>query len=212
MHSGEQLQPTLRQQANDVLRRLPPSQREALLIKCWMSHDARWFMAVAGEYGMEAANRLNRVAAREVGRAEARRVARALELPRPETVDDWLLTQEIFLAFLGPDLTEYRVTKTGSDTFQIDVQRCFAHENAVRAGIADSYECGLFARITGWADALGVGYETSPSPAKCLKAAGEECLYRFTLRFNAEGRDQGNGSVGEPAGRTGRAVGKEQSG
>jgi hypothetical protein len=177
-----------------------------------MSHDARWFMAVAGEYGMEAANRLNRVAAHEVGKAEARRIARALELPAAGTVDDWLLTQEILLGFLGPDLAEYLVTKTGTHTFQIDVQRCFANENAVRAGISDSYECGMFARITGWADAQGLSYEISPPLGKCLKAAGEECLYRFTLRFDAEGGDQGNGRVEQPDGRTGRGVEKEQSG
>ena len=212
MPSRAQPQPTLRQQANDVLRRLPPAQREALLIKCWMSHDARWFMAVAGEYGMEAANRLNSVAAHEVGKAEARRIARALELPAARTVDDWLLTQEIILGLVGPDLVDYRVTKAGTNTFQIDVQRCFAYENAVRAGISDHYECGIFARITGWLDALGLGYEISPPLGKCLKAAGEECLYRFTLRFDAEGGDQGNGRVGEPAGRSSRGVGKEQSG
>jgi hypothetical protein len=200
MRSQEQLQPKLREQANAVLRKLSPAEREALLVKCWMSHDARWFMAVAREYGMEAANRLNRVAAREVGRAEARRVARALELPAVTTADDWLLTQEIFLGFLGPDLADYRVTKTGTNTFQIDVQRCFASENAVRAGISDSYECGLFTRITGWADALGVGYEISPSPGKCLKAAGKECLHRFTLGFDAESGDHGNSRAGEPAG------------
>jgi len=197
MCSQEQLQPRLREQASAVLQRLSAPEREALLIKCWMSHDTRWFMAVAMEYGMEAANRLNRVAAREVGRAEARRIARALELPQPKTVDDWLLTQEILLGFLGPDLADYRVTKTGTRTFQIDVQRCFASENAARAGISDSYECGMFARITGWADALGLGYKISPSPGKCLKAAGEECLYRLTLSFSTESGHQQSGEVRE---------------
>ena len=204
MRSQKQLQPKLREQANAVLQRLSPPQREALLIKCWMSHDARWFMAVAREYGMEAANRLNRVAAHEVGKVEARRIARALELPAAKTVDDWLLTQEILLGFLGPDLADYRVTKVGSNAFQVHVQRCFANENAVRAGISDHYECGMFARITGWADALGLGYEISPSPGKCLKAAGDECLYRFTLRFGAGSGHQDGGKADEPAaGRSG---------
>jgi hypothetical protein len=212
MRSRERLRPTLRQQASDVLRRLPPAQREALLIKCWMSHDARWFMAVAGEYGMEAANRLNRVAAHEVGKAEARRIARAVELPAAKTVDDWLLTQETILGLVGPDLVDYRVTKAGTNTFHIDVQRCFAYENAVRAGISDHYECGIFARITGWFDAQGLSYEISLSLGKCLKTAGEGCLYRFTLTFDAEGGDQGNGRVEQPDGRTGRGVEKEQSG
>jgi len=186
MRSQEQLQPRLREQASAVLQRLSPPGREALLIKCWMSHDARWFMAVASEYGMEAANRLNRVAAHDVGEVEARRIARALELPAARTVDDWLLTQEILLDFLGPDLADYQMTKIGSDAFQVDVQRCFASEHAVRAGISDSYECGMFARITGWADALSVGYEISPPLGRCLKAQGEECCHQVTLRFNAE--------------------------
>ena len=199
MRSQEQLQPKLREQASAVLQRLSPAQREALLIKCWMSHDARWFMAVAREYGMEAANRLNSVAAHEVGKAEARRIARALELPAARTVDDWLLTQEILLAFLGPDLAEYRVTKVGSNAFEVHVQRCFAYENAVRAGISDDYECGMLARITGWIDAQGLAYEISPPLGKCLKAAGEECLYRLTLRFDAGGGRQDGGKAKEPA-------------
>jgi hypothetical protein len=186
MRSQEQLQPRLREQANAVLQRLSPPEREALLVKCWMSHDARWFMAVAREYGIEAANRLNKVAAHEVGKVEARRIARALELPAARTVDEWLLTQEILLGLLGPDLADYRVTKVGSNAFQLRVRRCFANENAARAGIADQYECGLFARITGWADALSVRYEISPSLGRCLKAQGEECCHQVTLRFNAE--------------------------
>jgi hypothetical protein len=211
MRSQEQLQPKLREQANALLQRLSPVEREALLIKCWMSHDARWFMAVAGEYGMEAANRLNRVAAHEVGKAEARRIARALELPAARTVDDLLLTQEILLALLGPDLADYGVTKVSSSAFEVHVQRCFAHENAVRAGISDHYECDMLARITGWIDAQGLAYEISPPLGRCLKAAGEECLYRLTLRFAAQSGDQGNGRVGEPAGPSSRAEGKEQS-
>jgi len=198
MGGQDDLQPGLRDKANEVLRRLAPSERDALLIKCWMSHDARWFMAVAKEYGMEAANRLNRVAAHEVGKAEARRIARAVELPAARTVDDWLLTQEILLSLLGPDLAEYRLTKVGNDAFQVHVQRCFAHENAVRGGISEDYECGMLTRITGWLDAQGVPHEISPPLGKCLKAAGGECLYRFTLMFGDASRDQANRQVEVP--------------
>jgi hypothetical protein len=182
----EELQPRLRERANDILRRLSPSEREALLVKGWMSHDARWFMAVAKEYGVEAANRLNSVAAHAVGEVEAPRIARALELPAARTIDDWLLTQEILLAFLGPDLADYQLTKVGSNAFQVHVQRCFAYDNAVRAGISDQYECGMLARITGWLDAQSLSYEISPPLGKCLKAAGGECLYQLSLRFDAE--------------------------
>src|SRR5207249_11212655 len=50
---GESLSPTPRQRAEEILRRLAPVEREALLVKCWMSHDARWLMAAARECGME---------------------------------------------------------------------------------------------------------------------------------------------------------------
>jgi len=60
MSHQENLQPKLRQEARDILGRLSPPEREALLVKNWMSHDARWFMAVASEYDMTVVNRINR--------------------------------------------------------------------------------------------------------------------------------------------------------
>ena len=186
MSAREDLRAGLRREAADVVGRLSPGEREALLVKSWMSHDARWFMAVAREYGMEAANRLNRIAAHDVGKVEARRIARALGLPPVIGVDDYLLVQEILIGLLGPDLLDYRVTRAGDAAFQVHVQKCFAHENAVRAGIDDSYECGIFERVTGWLDALGLAYEVSPSLGRCLRAQGRGCSYTITLREHAD--------------------------
>ncbi len=184
MNNQENLQPKLRQQANELLRRLSPTEREALIIKCWMSHDARWFMMVAGEYGMEAANRVNQAAAHEIGKVEAPRVLRALQLPPVETVDDCLLAQELFIGLFGPDLLDYEVIKVNDNTWQVHVKRCFAHENAIRVGVADQFECGIFARSSGWLEALGVEYEMTPPLGKCMKAQGRECVCTFTFKVN----------------------------
>ena len=181
MSDEDDRQPRLRRQANDLLSGLAPAEREALLIKCWMSHDARWFMAVAGEYGMSVTNRLNRSAAYELGKVEAHRVARALHLLPVASLDDYLLAQEVFIGLLGPDLLDYRVSKVSDTTFRVDVQRCFAHDNAARVGVADQLECGIFTRITGWLDGLGLGYDTSPALGTCLKAQGRACAYTITL-------------------------------
>jgi predicted DNA-binding protein len=185
MSNQENFQPELRRRANDFLRQLSSSEREALLIRCWMSHDARWFMAVALNYGIEVANRLNKIAAHETGKAEAKRIIKALQLS-VKNMDDYLLAQEIFIAFLGPDLLDYRVVKIDESTCQVQVNRCFAYENVVRAGIADYYECGIFARVTGWIEALGLDYEITPSPGKCMKVEGRECVYTF--RFEPESK------------------------
>ncbi len=181
MIEQEDRRPLLRQKAKEVLSRLSPEERERLIIKCWMSHDARWFMAVAQEFGIEAANRLNRVAARGVGKAEAPRVLRALELPPVATVEDYLPVQEIFIGLFGPDPFDYQVIEIGDGTFELRIQRCFAHENVTRAGVADVYECDIPARMTGWLEALGVKYELPPTPGKCPKAQGRACVYTFRL-------------------------------
>ncbi|MEW5988557.1 MAG: DUF6125 family protein [Chloroflexota bacterium] len=181
MSNQENLRTTTREGANELLGQLTPAAREALLIKCWMSHDARWFMAVANEYGLAVANRLNQTAAHEIGKVEAYRVMRAVGRPPVESLDDYLLAQELFIGLLGPDLLDYRVVKVSDDTLQIQVQRCFAHENAVRAGIQADYECGVFARVTGWLAAVGLAYELNPSLGKCSKCQGQVCAYTITI-------------------------------
>jgi len=55
MSEQQDLRPQLRERANRIVSALSREEREALLIKCWMSHDARWFMAVAQAFGLEAA-------------------------------------------------------------------------------------------------------------------------------------------------------------
>ncbi len=181
MSNPADLRPALKQQADDHLRGFSSAERDALLIQCWMSHDARWFAAAAQECGMPVANRLNQIAAREIGKVEAQRILRALSLPPAATRDDYLLAQEIFIALLGPDLLDYRVSKVGGTAFQVQVQRCFAYDNVVRAGIAAEYECGVFARITGWLDASSLNCAISPPLGKCPKAQGRECVYTITL-------------------------------
>ena len=181
MTEREDRRPESRRQAEAALSRLSHEERAALVVKCWMSHDARWFMAVAQAFGIEAANRLNQVAAHEEGKVEARRVARALALPPVATLDDFLAAQEAIIGLLGPDLIDYRVVPVGDDAYELRIRRCFAHENVTRAGVADVYECGIMARVTGWLEGLGVGYELSPSPGACLKTQGRECVYRFRI-------------------------------
>jgi len=168
-----------------LLGRLSPSDREALLIKNWMSHDARWFMAVAAEFGLQVTNHLNQRAAHELGTVEARRIVRALGLPPVTTLDDYLLVQEVLIGLLGPDLLDYRVTKAGDNAFRIHVGRCFAHDNAARAGVAGGLACGIFARVTGWLEALGLAYDIQPCLDACLMARGEECVHTVVFRKSA---------------------------
>jgi hypothetical protein len=182
MNQLEDLQPHLREKAIEELSgRLTAAEREVLLIKCWMSHDARWFTAVAGEFGLEVANRLNKIAAHELGIAEGRRLAAALHMPPVESLDEFLLFQEMAISLLGPDLLQYQLHKMHDHAYEMPVSRCFAYENVCRAGVADQYDCGILPRLTGWLDALKIDYTLEPPLGKCLKAQGKECAYALSL-------------------------------
>jgi hypothetical protein len=138
-------------------------------------------MAVAMNFGLEEAMRVNRAAIQDAARVEARRLRTRLELPDISSVTDYLLFQETAISLLGPELLDYTVSLTGEDEFDIRVDRCFAFDNVSRAGIADQYECGIMPRLLGWLEGLGIDHQITPEPGSCLKARGAECRYAITL-------------------------------
>ena len=158
--------------------------REQLLVKCWMTHDARWFNAVAQEFGIEAANRLNQAAVREAAKVEAQRVGRALGLAPPRDAAGCLKVQQALIGVLGPDLLDYDAQVEGPDSYKIRVKRCFAHENVEKAGIAAHYDCGIFARVEGWMDGMGVRHDIAPPLKGCLMAQGKECVHTVRVHTN----------------------------
>lgn len=175
---GEDVQKELEVGARARIAGLSGEEREALLVKCWMSHDARWYMAVAKESGLEVANRLNQEAARETGRAEARRTLRRLGMEAPRTRDEALEAQATLGMMLTRDVS-YEVVPVGEDGFEFRMGRCFAFEQVTTVGVADQYDCGIFSRVQGWWDAFAVEYQIDPEPGRCLRAQGRDCVYAF---------------------------------
>jgi hypothetical protein len=155
-----------------------------LLVKGWMSHDARWFMAVTQHFGIDAANRLNQFVCREIGRVEMKRLMKSLVLSPPKDINEYLNFKKEALSLYGPDLIDYEIKILDHQLYEMHLKRCFAYENIVRAGIKDQYECGIFARIQGWIDAQGLDHELTPSLGKCMMVLGKECRYRITLHFH----------------------------
>ena len=167
-----------------MLPHLSPETEKDLLIKGWMSHDARWFMAVAEHYGIDAANRLNQIVARELGRVEMKRYIKTLGLSPPKDMDEYLNLKKAALSFYARDLPEYEMKVLDTQSYTIHMKRCFAYENTVKAGIEKEYECGIFARLQGWIDALGLEHELTPALGKCMKVLGKECCFTLKLRFD----------------------------
>jgi hypothetical protein len=154
-----------------------------LLIKGWMSHDARWFMAVAEHFGMDAANRLNQSVCREIGRVEMKRLMKSLVLSPPKDINEYLNFKKEALSLYGPDLIDYEIKILDHQSYEMHMKRCFAYGNIVRAGIEDRCECGIFARLQGWIDAQELSHELIPPLGKCMMVLEKECGYKITLLF-----------------------------
>ena len=155
-----------------------------LLIKGWMSHDARWFMAVTQHFGIGAANRLNQFVCREIGRVEMKRLMKSLVLSPPKDIREYLNLKKAAISLYGPNLIEYEIKTLDDQSYEMHMKRCFAYENIVRAGIEDRCECGIFARLQGWIDAQGLEHELTPPLGKCMMVLGKECSYTITLHFH----------------------------
>lgn len=155
-----------------------------LLIKGWMSHDARWFMAVAKHFGIDAANRLNQSVCRELGQVEMKRYMKTLALSPPKDINGYLTLKKATMSLYGHNLAEYEIKVLDHRSYEMRLKRCFAYENIVRAGIKDQYECGILARVQGWIDAQGLEHQLTPPLGKCMKVLGKECSYTIKLQFH----------------------------
>ena len=161
---------------------LDASAREALLRRTWYWHDARWFAAVATEFGMDAANRINRAIVRALGQMEMRRLMKARAVDRVDGIGGAL---NLFAAgrdlFVPASLIESSVSPAGDRAYDVTISRCFVHDNIVRAGIAEAYQCAVFDRIAGWHDTWGLPLVEEPSAGACAMAAGRPCRQRFAV-------------------------------
>ena len=155
-----------------------------LLVKGWMSHDARWFMAVTQHFGIDAANRLNQFVCREIGRVEMKRYMKTLALSQPKDLAEYLTFHKAAFALYGSGLAEYDIKTLDHRSYEIRLKRCFDYVNIVRAGIKDQYECGILARVQGWIDAQGLEHELDPPLGKCMMVSGKECSYIIKLKFH----------------------------
>lgn len=160
-----------------------------LLGKGWLTHDGAWFVSVAQEMGMEAANRMNKAAIRAMAPFETRRTMKVLGVTREELAD-FTVVKDFVGAGLGLIMPDSVVTRLHLDYPEENVMRwrwdpgqCFAFKSMTQLGLAEQYECGVLYRIGCWLDALGIAYEMTPRPVMCRMLEDGECAGEFVFRL-----------------------------
>ncbi|UCD57353.1 MAG: hypothetical protein JSV16_16355 [Candidatus Hydrogenedentota bacterium] len=170
------------------MRSLDKNELKELLVKCWMTHDGLWFYHCLQECGIEKTSKINQAAARAVGAAEMRRITKALGMEKVETFEDLKkLIEEGFWVVKG-DFMRFDYSFPSNDVMHFETRQCFAYEGIKRMGAIGGYDCGIFARVAGWFDGLGIQYEITPPLEGCMMHTEGKCFrdFRFFLQESGE--------------------------
>lgn len=165
------------------IRALSREQLRDILIKNWMTHDALWYGEVAQRFGMAEASPLNLRVCRQLGRIEFGRLMKTLGALTPTDMGEYRDLFEFGRQTFVPDFMDFRIEYPGNDSQVFYMLDCFAHRGMDKAGLIADYECGIFERIEGWFDAMGLRYNRTPDLSRCLKFKGGECTIAVTFHF-----------------------------
>ncbi len=149
-----------------------------LLVKCWMTHDGAWFYNTVKEYGIDAANKLNKGAIRNLSVLEMKRIRKALGMENVKITTFEQLKKFIDDGFsiLKGGFMKFQYTFPETNRMHWEMDKCFAFEGMKMIGIKQGYECGVIYRVCCWLDALEIKYELKPKINECSLYSQEKCV------------------------------------
>jgi hypothetical protein len=158
-----------------------------LLGSCWMTHDGTWLYSCFQEYGIEAANRMNKSAIRMLAPLEIGRMKKTFGFDKEKIETFGELTEfiERAAALFVPDFmnASFSFPRPNVLRWEFAPKRCFAFRGISRIGVIDGYECGVIFRILCWLDALGVSYRAD-APVRCRMIDSDTCAGDIELDFS----------------------------
>jgi hypothetical protein len=157
-----------------------PELRE-LLTKCWMTHDAMWFGHCVEDCGIEKANRINRAAVKSMAKVEVRRLMKVLDVQSIEDMGQLRSFLDAAVSLIRADFMKFQPSFPSENTYRWDMPECFAYEGVSRIGVIDQYRCGIFSRLEGWLEGIGVRYSAEPAIDGCMMHSHGHCYREFTI-------------------------------
>ena len=174
---------TSKRWGNIAMKQLSEAEIRELVQKCWMTHDGTWFLHVLKDYGIEAANRLNKAANRSLAFIEIERIRKAYGLDEVRSFEALVELLKLSDNVVKGRFMDFSVSIPSPGTLRFDMGRCFALEGMKRLGVEREYECGIYNRVEGWFDALGVNWEVRPRVLHCLKLEQGLCYREYSFTF-----------------------------
>lgn len=160
------------------------SEMRDLLVRNWMTHDAMWFANALRHCGIEQTNLVNRAAVKSMAAIEARRLKSTFGIDEISSFEDLKnFIVQGFEVIRGPFMN-FRLSFPEENVLQWEMPTCFAYEGVSKLGVIDAYQCGIFDRLDGWLESLGIGYTASPAVDSCLLHTRGRCIREYRFSFS----------------------------
>jgi hypothetical protein len=166
------------------MKTLEKNELKEILIKNWMTHDAMWFYHCLQECGIERTNKINKAAVRAMGIIEIRRIQKAVGIGKVATFEDFKSLLEAAWDIVKGDFMKSSFSLPSKNVLRGDFENCFAYEGIKQIGAIEQYQCGIFERIYGWFDGMGIKYSVSPQVEGCMMHTDGKCFREFTFNFD----------------------------
>jgi hypothetical protein len=158
-----------------------------LINKCWMTHDGMWFYHCLQELGMEKTNHLNKAANRSLAHIEIKRIMKAFGLGEVRNHEDLENMAACGFQVVKGDFMNFNFHFPARNLMRFDMgEHCFALDGMRRLGVEKEYECGVFNRVEGWFEALGLKYKVTPQVLKCMMLSEGKCYREYRFDFGDE--------------------------
>ena len=169
------------------MKTLNHHEMKELINKCWMTHDGMWFYHCLRELGIEKTNRLNKAANRSLAHIEIKRIMKALDLGEIRNHQDLETMATCAFDVVKGDFMDFNFHFPKKNLVRFEMgANCFALSGMRRLGVEKEYECGIFNRVEGWFEALGLKYTVTPQVLKCMMLSEGQCYREYRFDFKDE--------------------------
>ena len=137
---------------------LTPEQREKVLQDMLVSQDGRWFLKATGDFGFDAATKLNIAVSRSMGKTEMKRLLTETG-HEVKNIEDFKAIMDLLADLYWPEMQKYEFKIIDENTFSGQFFECYVHKMASEAGTKDIHQCAGKYKAEGWVEACGLKAE-----------------------------------------------------
>lgn len=161
---------------------LDAEKREKILKDMWLLHDSRWFIKVIGEFGFDAANKLNLEINKSIGRTEMKKLIKALNYDKITNAHDLKALFDIAVDLYLPEEHEYVFEVYDENTVLGKVIKCFIYKHLEKGGTTSIYKCPGEIRCKSWLEACGINGQSIAQ--KTAQDCNGNCTITYKITWN----------------------------